>query len=54
MKTFTRYLDAWAFCRAHGLSMAAIQKTGQWEYTVFVDDVFIIGNNGKAMPQRGA
>lgn len=43
METFTRYLDAVRFCNKHNLSIAAIQKTGWYKFTVFVGDMFIVG-----------
>lgn len=44
MHKFTRYLDAWAFCRKHNLSMAAISRTGQWEFIVMVQDTYVVGH----------
>lgn len=51
VKTFTRYLDAARFCREHNLSLAAIQRTGHWKFTVFVDGLFTVGMDGsKPLP----
>lgn len=45
MVKFTRYLDAWGFCTKHNLSMTAINKTGYSEYTVFVDDKYVVAQS---------
>lgn len=51
MKTFTRYLDAARFCREHNLSIAAIERTGHWKYTVFVDEKYTVAQTGQLMPR---
>lgn len=50
MRKFSRYLDAAKFARKHNISLAAIQKTGWYEWTVFVADDYIVSNNGRPFP----
>lgn len=52
MQTFSRYLDAARFCREHNLSLAAIERTGHWKFTVFVDGKYTVTAEGnKPLPK---
>lgn len=50
MKTFTRYLDAARFCREHNLSIASINKTGQWSYTVIFSSDLLVTTGKHTLP----